>query len=50
MLAISDLVHEQTVELINELSRAQTKLAATEPDPAGVALLERYAGALSELS
>lgn len=50
VLAISDLVHNQTIELIAELSRAQAKLAATDPDPAGVALLERYAGSLSELS
>jgi len=49
VLGISDLVHVQTLELIPELSRVQAKLAATEPDPAGVALLERYAGSLSEL-
>jgi hypothetical protein len=49
VLAIADLVHEPTMELIGELSRAQTKLAATEPDPAGLRLLERYAYALEEL-
>ena len=49
VLGISDLVHVQTLELIPELSRVQAKLAATEPAPAGVALLERYAGSLSEL-
>jgi hypothetical protein len=50
VLAISDLVHAPTLELIAELSRAQAKLAASEPDPAGVALLERYAASLTELS
>ena len=49
VLAISDLVHAQTMDLVADLSRAQAKLAATEPDPAGVALLERYAGSLQEL-
>src|SRR3954451_5159161 len=49
VLAIADLVHVPTLALMNELSRAQTKLAATEPDPAGVALLERYADSLAEL-
>ena len=49
VLAISDLVHVQTLELINELYRAQAKLAATQPDPAGVALLERYSSAIGEL-
>jgi hypothetical protein len=50
VLAIADLVHAPTVALINELSRAQTKLASSEPDPAGVALLERYSGSLAELT
>jgi hypothetical protein len=50
VLAISDLVNNQTMELIAELSRSQVKLAGTEPDPAGVALLERYSHALAELS
>src|SRR5690349_11621989 len=49
VLAISDLVHNQTMDLIAELSRGQVKLAGTEPDPSGVALLERYASSLSEL-
>ena len=49
VLAISDLVHVQTMTLISELSRAQTKLAGSAPDPAGVALLERYSASLSEL-
>ena len=50
LLAISDLVHVQTMTLIGDLSRAQAKLAVTHPDPAGVALLERYSADLSELS
>jgi len=50
VLAISDLVNNQTMELIAELSRSQVKLAGTEPDPAGVALLERYSATLAELS
>ncbi len=50
VLAISDLVHVQTLELINELSRTQTKLAATDPNPSGVALLERYAADILELT
>ena len=50
VLAIADLVNNQTMELIAELSRSQVKLAGTEPDPAGVALLERYSSSLSELS
>jgi len=50
VLAIADLVNEPTMELISELSRTQTKLAATEPDPAGALLLLRYADVLSELA
>ena len=50
VLAISDLVHSQTLALSNELSRAQARLAQSEPDPAGVALLDRYAGAVAELA
>jgi Putative bacterial sensory transduction regulator len=49
VLAIADLVHVPTLALIAELARAQAKLADTERDPAGAALLERYANALSEL-
>ncbi|HEY5520826.1 MAG TPA: YbjN domain-containing protein [Candidatus Limnocylindrales bacterium] len=49
VLAIADLVQEPTLALSSELARAQAKLAATEADPAGAALLERYAGSLSEL-
>jgi len=49
VLAIADLVHVPTMELVGDLSRAQTKLAATPADPAGVRLLERYADSLDEL-
>ena len=49
VLAISDLVHVPTLALIAELSRAQAKLAHTERDPAGGAVLDRYAYALGEL-
>ena len=50
VLAISDLVHVETLALSNELARAQAKATAAETDPAGVALLERYAGQIEELS
>jgi hypothetical protein len=51
VLAIADLVHEPTLELMGELRRAQAKAAAAgESDPAGSALLERYSAALGELS
>lgn len=50
VLAIADLVHAPTVELMPELSRAQAKLAASKPDPNGVALLERYSADLGELT
>ncbi len=44
VLAIADLVHDQSIALMGELRRRHEKLAAaSEPDPAGVALLERYA-------
>ena len=50
VLAISDLVLPETLELIGELSRAQAKLASKEADPAGEALLDRYSHQLEELS
>jgi hypothetical protein len=51
VLAIADLVHGPSMDLMRELSRAQAKLAASgEPDAAGVALLERYSEQLKELS
>jgi hypothetical protein len=49
VLAICDLVHEPVLALIGELRRKDTALAATEREPAGVTLLERYAAELSEL-
>jgi hypothetical protein len=50
VLAICDLVHEPVLALIGELSRKQAALAKEASDPAGVALLDRYASALSELA
>jgi hypothetical protein len=50
VLAIADLIHVQALALMGELRRRHATLAAaTEPDPAGVALLERYAADLEEL-
>jgi hypothetical protein len=50
VLAICDLVHEPVLALMGELSRKQAALNAGESDPAGVALLDRYAAELGELS
>lgn len=50
VLAICDLVHEPVLALMGELSRKQAALQTQESDPAGVALLERYASELGELS
>jgi hypothetical protein len=50
VLAICDLVHEPVLALVGELRRKDTALAATERDPAGTALLDRYAAALAELT
>lgn len=51
VLAIADLIHDQSLALMGELRRRHATLAAaSEPDPAGVALLERYAAELSEVS
>lgn len=51
VLAIADLVHVQALALMGELRRRHATLAAaSEPDPAGVVLLERYAGSLTELA
>jgi hypothetical protein len=50
VLAICDLVHEPVLALMGELSRKQAVLRPEESDPAGVALLERYASELGELS
>ena len=50
VLAIADLVHDQSIALMGELRRRHEKLAAaTEPDRAGVALLERYSADLDGL-
>lgn len=49
-LAICDLVHDQSIALMGELRRRHaTVAAASEPEPTGVALLERYARELGEL-
>ena len=51
VLAIADLVHQPSMDLMRELGRVQAKLvAAGDPDPAGAALLERYAADLEELT
>ena len=50
VLAIADLVHEPSLALMSELRRRQPAVGAGgEPEPAGVALLERYATELGEL-
>ncbi len=50
VLAICDLTHDQSLALMGELRRKHAALAAaTEPDPAGVALLDRYAADLGDL-
>jgi hypothetical protein len=50
VLAIADLVHEPALALMAELRRRDAAIAAEgAPDPAGVALLERYATQLGEL-
>ena len=51
VLAICDLVHEPVLALMAELRRRDAALAAAgKRDPAGVALLDRYASALAELT
>jgi hypothetical protein len=51
VLALADLVHDQSMTLMGELRRRHAKLAAaSDPDPAGVALLQRYAAELQELT
>lgn len=50
VLAICDLVHEPALAMMGELRRRDAALpAATPRDPAGVALLERYAAELDDL-
>ena len=50
-VAICDLVHEPALAVMGELRRKHAEHVKTsgDPDPAGVALLERYAGELGEL-
>ena len=50
VLAIADLVQDPALDMMAELARAQAKLYALEPDPSGVALLERYSDALTEFT
>ena len=50
VLAICDLVHEPVLTLISELRRREAATAATERDPAGERLLDRYAAELGELA
>jgi hypothetical protein len=50
VVAIADLVHEPSLALMSELRRREPTVGATsQPEPAGVALLERYATELGEL-
>jgi hypothetical protein len=50
VLAIADLIHDQSLALMGELRRRHATLAAaSEPDPAGLALLERYSAQIAEL-
>ncbi|MEP7159324.1 MAG: YbjN domain-containing protein [Chloroflexota bacterium] len=49
VLAIADLVHQPSLALIGELRRREAGPEG-EPDPAGAALLDRYASALVELT
>ena len=50
-LAITDLIHDESMALMGELRRRQLRIdAEREGDAAGVALLERYASDLAELN
>jgi putative sensory transduction regulator len=49
VLAISELVHDQALALMGELRRRHAALATGDPDPAGAALLDRYAAEIREL-
>lgn len=50
-LAITDLIHDEALDLMGELRRRHTKVAAeSEVDPAGMALLERFAADLDDVS
>ena len=51
VLAIVDLVHDESLKLMGELRRRHaTLVAASEPEPAGVALLERYSADVEEIT
>ena len=52
MLAICDLVHEPALAVMGELLRKQADYlkSAGDRDPAGIALLDRYAAHLGELA
>ena len=50
VVAICDLVHEPMLALVAELRRKDAALAAGKSDPAGVALLDRYAADLTGLA
>ena len=50
-LAIADLIHDPLLALNNDLRRRHAeRIAKSEPDPAGVQLLDRYAAEVAELS
>ena len=50
-LAIADLIHDDSIDLMGELRRRHVKVAAeSEASPAGVALLDRYATDLEDVS
>ena len=49
-LAITDLIHDESMDLMGELRRRHVKLVEeSEPSPAGVALLDRFAEELEEI-
>ena len=51
VLAMADMIHDQSLLLMGELRRKHAALAAeSEPNPAGTALLDRYAAEVEELS
>ena len=50
-LAVTDLIHDESVELMGELRRRHAKIVAeSEPSPQGEALLDRFAADLEEVS
>jgi hypothetical protein len=50
VLAISDLVHDDALAAMGELHRRQATLEKGPRDGAGVALLDRYAASINELT